>query len=221
MIKMPKLPKINVSPRTKNIIEWGYCILIAIVLALLIRYYIGTPTIVRQPSMYPTLADGQRLILNRWVRTVGSELNRGDIITFEAPSRPDIPLDAVSWNEPVAIYDYEPRNVFGRFSYYVLEFGKKSYIKRVIALPGEHIRIEEGRVYIDGSLLDEPYLPRETFTEGGTFRDITVPEGHVFVMGDNREHSTDSRNFGAVPLDRVESRVWIRFWPFGGFGGVR
>ncbi|MCL2355478.1 MAG: signal peptidase I [Oscillospiraceae bacterium] len=210
----------QLSPKTKNIIEWGYCILIAIVLALLIRYYVGTPTIVRQPSMYTTLADGQRLILNRWARTVGSELRRGDIITFEAPSRPELTAYEANMLNPVAVYEDGNRNVFGRFVYYVMEFGKKSYIKRVVALPGEHIRIEDGRVYINGVELDEPYLPDGTFTDGGTFRDIIVPSGHVYVMGDNREHSTDSRNFGVVPIERVESRVWIRFWPINRFGRV-
>ena len=77
-----------------------------------------------------------------------------------------------------------------------------------------------GRVYIDGEELYEPYLAEGTFTDGGTFRDIKIPEGHVFVIGDNREHSTDSRNFGAIPIDRIESRVFIRFWPLGRFGRV-
>lgn len=66
----------SINEKTKNIIEWGYCILIAIVLALLVRYYIGTPTIVKQPSMYDTLIEGQRLILNRWTRTVNRRISK-------------------------------------------------------------------------------------------------------------------------------------------------
>ena len=69
-----------------NIIEWIICIIIALVIALLFRYYIGTPTIVKQPSMYPTLKENQRLWLNRWGRTTKKIPQRGDIITFEAPS---------------------------------------------------------------------------------------------------------------------------------------
>ena len=75
-----------ISDKTKNILEWILCIVIAFILALLIKYYIGTPTIVKQVSMFPTLKENQRLILNRWVRTTNQMPKRGDIITFEAPS---------------------------------------------------------------------------------------------------------------------------------------
>ena len=73
--------------RVKDILEWVYCIIIALVLALLFRYFIATPTIVKQRSMYPTLKENQRLILNRTFRITGKKPKVGDIITFEAPSR--------------------------------------------------------------------------------------------------------------------------------------
>lgn len=92
----------------KEILEWTYCIVIAIVLALLIRYFIGTPTIVKQPSMYPTLKQDQRLWLNRWTRTVGEMPKRGDIITFEAPSVTYLTEDDADLENPIAIYDNEP-----------------------------------------------------------------------------------------------------------------
>ena len=212
--------KFEISPRVKNILEWIYCIIIAIVLALLFRYFIGTPTVVRQPSMYNTLEEGQRLILNRWVRTVNGKYNRGDIITFEAPSKPLLSAFEVDMNNPVAVYDYEPKGIFAKFNYYVLEFTKVSYIKRVIAVEGDHIKIEEGKVYLNGQELNEPYLREGITTGGGTFTDVTVPAGCVFVMGDNRPHSTDSRNFGCVPVERIESKVLIRFWPLNKFGKV-
>ena len=75
------------NSKLKDILEWAYCIIIAIVLAILFRYYIGTPTVVKQPSMYNTLEEGQRLILSRWTRTVKGKYKRGDIVTFEAPSK--------------------------------------------------------------------------------------------------------------------------------------
>ena len=77
--------ELRMNPKLKETLEWIYCILIAIILALLVRYYIATPTIVKQPSMYPTLKQDQRLILNRLARTTHEELKRGDIVTFEAP----------------------------------------------------------------------------------------------------------------------------------------
>jgi len=211
----------ELNPTLKNIIEWGYCILIAIVLALLVRYYLGTPTIVKQPSMYNTLEPGQRLILTRWNRTFHKDYKRGDIVTFEAPSVAVISPFDVDMDKPVAIYKKDPKGFGARFSYYVLELNKVSYIKRVIGLPGDHVKIEDGKVYINGKELDEPYLRDEITTDGKTFKDIVVPEGYLYVVGDNRPHSTDSREFGCVPIERIESKVLIRFWPFSKFGGVK
>jgi len=83
-------------------------------------------------------------------------------------------------------------------------------IKRVIGLPGERITVAEGRVYVDGSLLDEPYLTQPT---QGTGRSWVVPPLHVFVMGDNRSASRDSRIFGPVPLDQILGHAVLRYWP--------
>ena len=212
--------KMKISPKVKNIIEWGYCIIIAVALALLIRFYIGTPTMVKQVSMYDTLEEGERLILYRWTRTVNGEYKRGEIITFEAPSKTNIPAYDINMDSPVAPYENEPKGMLAKFSYYVLEFNKYSYIKRIIAVEGDHIKIEEGKVYLNGEELYESYLKEGLETDGKTFRDITVPEGHVFVMGDNRNQSTDSRNFGCIPVRKIESKVWIRFWPLSKFGTV-
>ena len=75
----------NLSEKTKDILEWIACIIIALILAMLFRYFIGTPTIVKQVSMYPTLVQDERLWLNRWGRTVKALPKRGEIITFEEP----------------------------------------------------------------------------------------------------------------------------------------
>lgn len=209
------------NSKIKDILEWAYCIIIAVVLALLFRYYIGTPTIVKQPSMYNTLEEGQRLILSRWTRTVKGTYKRGDIITFEAPSQTQMSAFDVDMNNPVAIYDYKPKGIFAKFSYYVLEFNKTSYIKRVIGVAGDHIKIESGKVYLNGQELNEPYLRDGIKTEQKVFTDIIVPENCVFVMGDNRPQSMDSRSFGCIPLEKVESKVVIRFWPLNKFGKVK
>ena len=192
------------NPKIKEILEWGYCIIIAIVLALLFRYFIGTPTIVQQVSMKPTLEQDQRLWLNRWTRTTKTLPERGEIITFEAPSKKFYTLSEIDEDNPVAQYENE------------------SYIKRVIALPGEHMEIKEGKVYIDGEELDEPYLQSGVVTdvEGAGFSDFVVPENTVFAMGDNRPHSTDCRAFGCIPLEKIESTVAIRIWPLTKWGHV-
>lgn len=215
---MPEIDK----DRVKDILEWIYCIIIAIILALLVRYFIGTPTIVKQPSMFPTLKPDQRLVLNRWSRTIKKTPKRGDIITFEAPSKSFISTDEFDENNPVGVYENEPKDIFSKFKYYVLEIGKISYIKRVIALPGEHVKIENGKVYINGEELEENYLQDgvETESTGGVFTDFTVPDGYIFAMGDNRLQSSDCRRFGCIPIEKVEGTVLFRFWPLNLFGKV-
>ena len=202
----------------KEILEWGYCIVIAVVLALVVRYYIGTPTVVQMESMYPTFKPGERLILNRLAITLGRDIERGDVITFEAPSYDFKSAAEIDQSNPVAIYNNEPKNFIKKFAYYVLDINKKSYIKRVIGLPGEYVQIENGSVYIDGQLLNEEYLPEGLKTESVIFTEFTVPEGYLFVMGDNRTGSMDGRNFGCIPISKVESKVWLRFYPFSQFG---
>lgn len=211
------------NEKAKNILEWIECIVIAVVLALLIRYFIGTPTVVKMESMWPTLEQNQRLILNRIPRTMKELPKRGDIITFEQPSDTYISQEEGDINNPVAVYDNEPTNIFSKFSYYVLEWGKTSYIKRVIGLPGEHVQIANGKVYINGEELDESaYLKDDVYTDtyGGIFEDIIVPEGYVFAMGDNRNKSADCRRFGCIPIEKIEGKVVIRFWPLNKFGPV-
>lgn len=208
------------NPKVKNILEWGYCILIAIVLALVVRNFVGTPTIVKQRSMYPTLKPDQRLILNRLVITFHQDLKRGDIITFEAPSVSKVSIEDADMSNPVAIYDNEPKGLLKRFVYYGLEWGKVTYIKRIIALPGEHIEIKDNKVYINSEEYKEPYLDSSVVTTpcDGAFTDLIVPEGYVFAMGDNRAQSTDCRSFGCVPISKIEGKVAFRFWPLSTWG---
>ena len=187
--------------KTKDILEWGYCIIIALVLAMLFRYFIGTPTIVKQVSMYPTLVQDQRLWLNRWKRTTKTLPQRGQIITFEEPSKITYTSSEIDNNKPMA--KYNEKKGFSWFVNNFLEIGKRSYIKRVIALPGEHVEIKNGKVYINSKELKEDYLQDGIVTDviGIGFSDFVVPENSVFAMGDNRNHSTDCRAFGCVPLE--------------------
>lgn len=199
----------------REILEWIICIIIAIILAIAVRHYVFTPSQVREVSMQPTLEDRDRIILDRWSITTGKEIKRGDIITFEAPSVIEESEAKYDIESPVAEYSYKPENIFSKFIYYVLEFNKKSYIKRVIGVEGDFILIEDGKVYLNGELLQENYLEDDVKTERtGEFYHLIVPKGYVFAMGDNREQSLDCRVFGCIPLDKVESKVLLRFYPF-------
>lgn len=209
------------SESTKNILEWVYCIVIALILALLFRYFVGTPTIVKQRSMFPTLKENQRLILNRTHRITGKTPEVGDIITFEAPSKAYLDAWNVDQTNPIAIYEYEPKGIFSKCMYYGLELTKKSYIKRVIALEGDHVKIENNKVYINGNLFEEEYLSTDVVTVSNIFNDFIVPEGYVFAMGDNRTKSTDCRHFGCVPLEKIEGIVSFRFWPLDTWGTIK
>jgi len=97
------------------------------------------------------------------------------------------------------------------------ERGPELLIKRVIALPGEQIEVREGHVYVDGKSLEEPYIAQPT---RGQYGPLVVPDGQVFVMGDNRGASNDSRAFGPVPLENVVGRAWVSYWPLGRVGMV-
>lgn len=207
------------NENVKEVFEWIYCIIIALVLALLFRYFIGTPTVVQQRSMYPTLKENQRLLLNRTFRITGKEIKVGDIITFEAPSESFTRYN-VSQSNPVAKYDYEFDNLFQKFMYYVIEKTKTSYIKRVVAVEGNHVEIKDNKIYINGNELEEEYLSDDVVTESQVFTDFIVPEGYIFAVGDNRTKSKDCRELGCIPVEKVEGIVVLRFWPLDVFGKV-
>ena len=108
-----------------------------------------------------------------------------------------------------------------RFDIVVLKVpsqGEELLIKRVIGLPGETVEIREGNVYINGTLLDEPFT--DEHTQGGRHDQVTVPPLHVYVLGDNRDRSNDSRSFGPVPIENVIGRAWLSYWPLDEAGFV-
>ncbi|UTR10886.1 signal peptidase I [Evansella sp. LMS18] len=168
--------------------EWIKAVAVALLLAVVIRYFFFAPIVVDGQSMMPTLEHNDRMIVNKIGYTIG-EPDRFDIIVFHAPQN-------------------------------------KDYIKRVIGLPGDTIYYEDDVLYINGEAVDEPYLEKfkeETLNRPFT-RDFhlneapggyeTVPEGHVFVLGDNRQHSKDSRHIGVVPYEEVVGKANLVFWPF-------
>ena len=108
-----------------------------------------------------------------------------------------------------------------RFDIVVLEMpsqGDELLIKRVIGLPGEKVEIKDGHVYIDGQQLQEPFT--QDITQPGRYGEVTVPPLHVFVLGDNRDRSNDSRSFGPVPIESIVGRAWLSYWPLEKVGIV-
>lgn len=97
----------------------------------------------------------------------------------------------------------------------------KTLVKRVVAMEGEELEIKDGKVYVNGQALEEEYLHGDyTAGENPAYTKLTIPEGHVYVLGDNRFVSKDSRTFGPVPLSKIEGRAILRIYPFSRFGGI-
>jgi signal peptidase I len=116
-------------------------------------------------------------------------------------------------------YRFHPPNRFDVVVLRVPGQGDELLIKRVIGLPGETIELRDGTVYIDGQQLSEPYISQ--MTRSGRSGRVTVPPLHVFVMGDNRSHSNDSRSFGPVPIENIVGRAWLSYWPIQNAGLVQ
>ena len=186
--------KIKKDKITNEVLEWIFCIVIAVVLAFLIKGFIGT---------FTTVKNDQRLWLDRTIRTFNGKYNRGDIVTFEAPRGSNV---YISNTNPKAVYE-ERQNFLEVINKDFLEVDKISLIKRVIGLPGDHIEIKDGSVYVNGEKLEESYLGSEVVTESFILNDFTVPEGYYFMMGDNRERSSDCRTLGCIPKNKLEGRV--------------
>lgn len=203
----------------KEIVEWCFCIFLALIIALATRYYIFTSTVVKQTSMYPTLQENQRVALSRIKRITKKQYNVGDIVTFEAPSEVKRGAEVDITNK-IAIYNYEPSGFWENVSYNILELTKISYIKRIIAVEGDLVQIANGKVYVNGQELIEDYLQEGVTTKTVYYNNLIVPEGCVYVLGDNRDNSMDSRTFGCIPLEKVEGKVILRYWPITDFGTV-
>jgi signal peptidase I len=156
--------------------------------------------------MEPTLHNNQRLVIEK-VSYRFHPPRRGDIVVFRLPNQYVPPL-----TERVAAMI---RTVLTRSH---TAAWPDPLIKRVIGLPGETVEIREGRVYINGVQLAEPYETQLTLPDLGP---RVIAPGHVFVLGDNRGGSNDSRAFGEVPLSDIIGRAWFRYWPVEQIGLLR
>jgi signal peptidase I len=181
--------------------EYGEALIVALILALIIRTFIIQAFKIPSGSMEDTLLVGDHLLVNKFIYGTNipftdisflaiRDPQRGDIIVFEFPEDKDKPI-----------------------------FQRKDFIKRIIGKPGDVVEVRDKVVYVNG----EPYrIPEEihrdsmTMSEDSSNRDffgpVTVPEGHYFTMGDNRDYSYDSRFWGFVPEESIKGLAFIKYW---------
>lgn len=198
----------KMNPILKEILSWILLVAAALFISTLINSQMLSLATVKEVSMQDTLYENQTLVINRLAYR-NRQPRTGDIIVFyqerEIGSFPQEFLRSLGNMNPFKRSENERRN---------------RLVKRVIGTPGDVIDIADGHVYLNGEMLDEPYV------KGLTFRDsfelpVTVGENQLFVMGDNREKSKDSRTFGLIDLSHVEGKVVFRLFPVNKFGRVK
>lgn len=176
--------------------EWLYAIIIALAIAIVVHLFLGQITRVSGESMEDTLHNGDFLVVSKLDHIQGNMPQYGDIVIIDSRVNRDR-----TWKDDVADV----------VSNYVSIFSKDAerhdaWVKRVIGLPGDTLEFKDGHVWRNGKELEEPYTKESTMQYSQT-APVVVPEGHVFVMGDNRNHSSDSRFIGPVPIKNVIGHV--------------
>jgi signal peptidase I len=205
----PTPPKDEQTHRRSFWREFPVLVVAAFALALLIKTFLLQAFYIPSGSMLPTLEIGERILVEKVSYRLG-EPDRGDVVVFERSLDPAVP----SPHEDDSVIE-DVVNAFKSLFGWPTG-GEQDYVKRVLAVGGDTIEGREGVVYVNDEAIDEPYLPEGVVT--GDFPPQKVPEGQIFVMGDNRGSSDDSRSFGPVPADEVVGRAFLSIWPANDFG---
>lgn len=193
----------------KEIRSWIFSILIAFCLAILINSKVSAKVLVQQNSMENTLFNNQQLIIDKLSYNF-SEPERGDIIIFlEGEKRGGIIDNALGAIESISsLFNNDDTK------------GKDNrLVKRVIGVSGDEVDIKEGYVYLNGERLEEPYVKGETFS-GELNLPVKIGDNKLFVLGDNRMVSRDSREFGLIDINQVEGKAIFRIYPFNQMGRI-
>ncbi|MFY9470112.1 MAG: signal peptidase I [Solirubrobacterales bacterium] len=216
-----------------SLIELVVIVATALALALLIQAVLVKPFRIPSESMVPTLEVGQRVLVNRVEGRFGRP-ERFDVVVFKPPSGAETNSCGANDGEqyaPGKTYKSGgddllgakmpcPKGSPGKYS--------ENFIKRVIGMPGDRLKIVRGYAYIDGKQLKEPFInKRDSCDEEGSFSgdctfsmEITIPAGHYFMMGDNRNASADSRYWGPVPEANIVGEAFATYWPPKRVGGL-
>jgi signal peptidase I len=188
--KMVELEQKVKEPGTGSVVGWARDLLVAFIASMVIIFCLYQPVRVEGTSMLPVLEDQDRLVINKIALSWAGEL------VGEQIHRGD-----------VVVFRYPHDET-------------KSYIKRVIALPGDTLRIDHGRVFVNGVALKEPYVPAK-YADENSWPESVIPPDKYFMMGDHRSVSSDSREFGPVSRDLIYGRAAFVYWPVDQAGVVR
>jgi len=183
----------------KKIFETAGTLLLAFAIAMFLKSNVFAIPQVRMNSMENTLVQGERVLELKFIYGI-TEPKRGDVIVLNRDRESQGFLSDYLNEVKDSI-----NTIRGKAS-------RNHLIKRVIGIPGDEIVIDDGKVYINGQLIQEAYVKGETYAEGIEFP-IKVPEGKVFVMGDNREVSLDSRQLGFIDYKQIEGKAVAKIWP--------
>jgi signal peptidase I len=204
-------------------IEWTVLIVAALVIAFLIKTFLFQAFYIPSESMVPTLKVGDRVLVNKLIYRI-RDVHRGEVVVFRGPeSWQDTPeFQANPPSNPIAKFFHDIGSALG-----VAAPSDKDFIKRVIGVGGDHVVCcdVQGRITVNGHALDEKdYLFPGTKRGSEQSFDVTVPKGRLWVMGDHRTASADSRSHlsdgqsGTIPTDNVIGRAFVRVWPPGDWG---
>ena len=192
--------------RAQLVKEIPLLVILAIAIAFVVKTFVAQAFYIPSGSMIPQLDLGDRVVVSKLAYDL-HDPRRGDVVVFDAPP------NALGAKKPQ--HRSLPARVVRELlqSIGAVQPSTEEYIKRVVALPGETVEGRDGHVFVNGRELVEPYLPAGATTS--PFAPVKVPAGRLWVMGDNRTNSSDSRVFGTIRRSSVVGRAILRVWPFG------